>query len=433
MRIVYITQRLPFGSGETFIVPEVQALLDAGHEVLIAPRISRDPVIHDDVTDLLSRTRRLPGTVRLAIGAAAQFVRAPRRTLHAFWTLRHTRPLWRAILNARATAQGIWVGRMAKSWGADHIHAHWAYLTATLAMAASAVSGIPWSFTAHRYDLVRNNLLAHKLRSARFGRFISQETLAMGRSLVPPDAMARAILLHMGVVIPRRREWHPTQRARPIVLCPARFVPVKGHTYLLDSAARLKRRGFAFELWLAGDGPERSALARLIETLGLADSVRMLGLVPHAELLRLYEEQAVDCVVLPSLDLGGGEHEGISVALMEAMAHGVPTVATSTGGLPELLGRGAGILVPPADADALAGALERVLDSASLRSELARAGRRRIAEEFDVVTISRELVRRFAGTQPPDRRRERCPYPFPERRALAERRSARTILATDRA
>jgi glycosyltransferase involved in cell wall biosynthesis len=433
MRIVYITQRLPFGSGETFIVPEVQALLDAGHEVLIVPRISRDQIIHDDVTDLLPRTRRLPGTVRLAIGAAAQLVREPHRTQQAFWVLRHTRPRWRAILNARATAQGIWVGQVAKAWGADHIHAHWAYLTATLAMGASAVSGIPWSFTAHRYDLVRNNLLAHKLRSARFGRFISQETLAMGRSLVPSDAMARAILLHMGVVIPQHRESHPPRRARPIVLCPARFVPVKGHTYLLDSAALLKRRGVAFELWLAGDGPERKALSRRIETLGLADSVRMLGIVPHAELLRLYQEQAVDCVVLSSLDLGGGEHEGISVALMEAMAHGVPTVATRTGGLPELLGRGAGILVPPADADALAGALERVLDSASLRSELARAGRRRIAEEFDAAAISRELAQRFAGMPPPNRRRECHPYPFPERRVLAERRSPRAILATHRA
>ena len=53
-------------------------------------------------------------------------------------------------------------------------------------MSASAVSGIPWSFTAHRYDILRNNLLAEKLRSARFGRFISKETLAMVRSLVRP-------------------------------------------------------------------------------------------------------------------------------------------------------------------------------------------------------------------------------------------------------
>ena len=78
-------------------------------------------------------------------------------------------------------------------WGADHIHAHWAHLTATIAMGASAVSGIPWSFTAHRYDIFLNNLLTQKLRSARFGRFIAQDMLAEARPLVTPDALARAL------------------------------------------------------------------------------------------------------------------------------------------------------------------------------------------------------------------------------------------------
>lgn len=425
MKIIYITQRLPFGTGETFIVPEVDALLAAGHEVLIIPRVSREPVIHDDVGALVPRTRSLPGALAVARAVASQVAGEPRETLQAFWQLRCTQPRWRAILNAKATAQGIWVGRMAKAWGADHIHAHWSYLTATLAMSASAVSGIPWSFTAHRYDIVRNNLLAHKLRSARFGRFIGRETLALARTRVPRHAMTRAILLHMGVSLPPRPSGRTPTRATPIVLCPARFVPVKGHRYLLEAVARLKWKGVPFALWLAGDGPERKTLVRQIQRLGLGDDVRMLGTVPHAELLRLYRERAVDCVVLPSLDLGRGEHEGISVALIEAMAYGVPTLATRTGGLPELLDGGAGVLVPPADAVALAHALERLLSSASLRSDLAHAARQRVKQDFDVEAIARELVRRFAGVTPQDRRRERRPRRLPERRFSAERRSAR--------
>lgn len=399
MRIVYITQRLPFGTGETFIVPEVKELLAAGHELLIIPHISKDPVVHDDVDVLLAHTRALPRTVDIAAAVASAVAREPRRSLQAFWGLRHTRPRWRAPLNAMATAQGMWVGHIARAWHADHIHAHWAYLTATLAMAASTVSGIPWSFTAHRYDIVRNNLLAEKLRSARFGRFIAQETMALARSLVPPDAMARATVLHMGVSLPPAPVGEPPRRATPVVLCPARFVPVKGHRYLLDAAARLMARGIAFELWLAGDGTKSDTITQRVDRLGLGDRVRTLGIVPHAELLQLYRERQVDCVVLPSVDLGGGVHEGISVALIEAMAHGVPTIATRTGGLPELLDGGRGMLVPPADADALADALERVLGSATLRAELARAGRGRIEEEFDVVTIGRELARCFAGEQ----------------------------------
>jgi glycosyltransferase involved in cell wall biosynthesis len=397
MRILYVTQRLPFGTGETFIVPEVDALLAAGDEVLIIPRISSDPVVHDDVGPLLARTRALPGVLGVAAAVVSAVTRDPHRSFRAFWPLRHTRPRWRTLLNLLATAQGIWVGRVAKAWGADHIHAHWAYLTATLAMAASAVSGIPWSFTAHRYDIVRNNLLAEKLRSARFGRFIAQETLALARSLVPPDAMTRAMVLHMGVSLPPAPMGETPTRPVSVVLCPARLEPVKGHRHLLDAAARLLGRGIGFELWLAGDGPESEAIARRIDELGLRAHVRRVGTMPHAELLQLYRERRVDCVVLPSVDLGGGLHEGISVALIEAMAHGVPAIATRTGGLPELLDGGAGLLVPPGDAGALADALERVLGSATLRAELVYAGRRRVEEEFDVAAIARELARRFAG------------------------------------
>jgi colanic acid/amylovoran biosynthesis glycosyltransferase len=397
MRIVYLTQRLPYGEGETFIVPEVEALLAAGHELLIVPRSSNDPVVHDNVGGLMLRTRRLPRAPGIAAAMAGALIRRPRRTIGAFWSLRRTRPRRRALANAVATAQGVWLAGMARAWGADHIHAHWAHLTATLAMGASAVSGIPWSFTAHRYDVVLNNLLTEKLRSARFGRFIAQQTLAMARPLVAPDALARATVLHMGVSLPPAPVGKHPERATPAVLCPARLVPVKGHRYLIEAAALLVDRGMAFELWLAGDGPEADSIAGQIDRLGLSARVRRLGTVPHGELLRMYREREVDCVVLPSVDLGGGLHEGLSVALIEAMAYSVPVIATRTGGLPELLDGGAGVLIPPADPPALADALGRVLCSSAFRADLARAGRHRVEEEFDVVAIARELAGRFAG------------------------------------
>lgn len=402
MRIVYLTQRLPFGDGETFIVPEIEALLADGHELLIVPVLSDAALVHDDARPLLKRSRRLPSHVVVGAAVAAALIRQFPSTLRAFWRLRRTRPVRRMLSNILATTQGIWLAGIARSWRADHIHAHWAHLTATLAMAASAASGIPWSFTAHRYDVVLNNLLAEKLRSAQFGRFIARETLALASRLVPPNVLARAVVLPMGVAVPPSIPGK-SSRATPVVLCPARLVPVKGHRYLIEAAARLRSRGVAYELWLAGEGPERDAVARSIEELALSQQIRMLGTVPHAELLQLYRDGRIDCVVLSSLDLGGGLHEGISVALMEAMAHGVPVVATRSGGIPELLDGGAGLLVPPADAAALADALERVLGSVRLRTELGDSGRQRVEEGFNVVTIGRELARRFAGERTPAR------------------------------
>lgn len=400
MRILYLTQRLPFGKGEAFVIPEVEALLARGHEVLIVPRLSADPVVHDDVDALVRRTRVLPRPLGVVRAVVRMLVRRPLRTLRAFWRLRRTRPLRRAYSNTIATAQGTWVASLARAWGADHIHAHWAHLPATMAMAASALSGIPWSFTAHRHDVMLNNLLGDKLRSARFGRFIARRMLEHAQPLVGVDALARATVLHMGVPLPALPAGEPPVHATPVVLCPGRLVPVKGQRYLIEAAAMLRGRGVPFQLLLAGDGPDEEAIARQVEELGLGDCVRMPGMVPHAELLRLYRERAVDCVALPSLDLGEGVHEGISVALIEAMGYGVPVISTSTGGLAELLDGGAGLTVPPADASALAAALERLLTSRSLRLDLGQRGRRRVEEEFDVARVADELTRRFAEGVP---------------------------------
>jgi glycosyltransferase involved in cell wall biosynthesis len=400
MRILYVTQRLPFGDGEVFVVPEIEALIAAGHDVVIVPRGWGGPVPHHDARELLPRARRLPRAVGIARAVANSLGAAPGATAAAFWALRRTRPRRRALANARAAAEGLWVARLAQEWRADHIHAHWAHLTATVAMVASTRAGIPWSFTAHRYDVVLNNLLTEKLRSARFGRFIAREMLATAGRLVPPDALHRAVVLHMGVALPPTPGPDLTARLTPVVLCPARLVAVKGHHCLIEAAALLARRGVAFELWLAGEGPERASIERRVAGLGLARAVRLLGTVPHDDLIRLYRERRADCVVLPSLDLGHGLHEGLSVALVEAMAHGIPAIGTRTGGLPELLGGGAGVLVEPGDASTLADALGDVLSSASLRARLATAGRRRVEEEYDAAAIARRLAQWFGGEVP---------------------------------
>jgi colanic acid/amylovoran biosynthesis glycosyltransferase len=109
-----------------------------------------------------------------------------------------------------------------------------------------------------------------------------------------------------------------------------------------------------------------------------------------------------DAVVLPSVITETGELEGIPVALIEALALGLSAVGTDAGGTPELLADGAGILVPPADAGALAQALARLGEEPELRAELGRAGRARVEERFDVDRVASELAARFrecGGTQ----------------------------------
>jgi glycosyltransferase involved in cell wall biosynthesis len=124
--------------------------------------------------------------------------------------------------------------------------------------------------------------------------------------------------------------------------------------------------------------------------------VRLLGVISHARLLDDLRAHRWDAAVLPSIVTDDAD-EGIPVALMEAMASGLPVLSTRTGAIPELLDGGAGLLVAGGDAKAFADGLERLAGDSELRALLAVRGRRRVEREFDVVQIASTLVRSFAG------------------------------------
>ena len=151
----------------------------------------------------------------------------------------------------------------------------------------------------------------------------------------------------------------------PLVLTPARLNEQKGHSVLLEAIAQVPGARFV----LAGDGPEREVLESLTARLGIADRVLFLG--RRSDIPQLLA--ACDVFALPSL------YEGSSLAVLEAMAAGIPIVSSAIGGTDELLDDGrSGLLVPPGDPAALAAALNRVIGDPELRRDLATAARERL-------------------------------------------------------
>jgi colanic acid/amylovoran biosynthesis glycosyltransferase len=390
VRILYVTARLPHGTDEAFIIPEIRQLVRGGHEVLVVPRSPRGVILHG--SELLNQSHReaifSPGVLK---SAAMTALAAPRRTVEAIRPLLASRSFAVAIKNLAVVPKALWLADLAVRWNADHIHCHWLGTTATMAMLASARSRVPWSLTAHRWDIVENNLLAAKAGSASFVRFISQDGLRMARSIGMGQS-GNARVLHMGVAVPPAVD----RRAGPgrVVLCPARLVEVKGHRYLLKAWHILQQRGVRGELWLAGSGDLRPQLEALCGTLGLGNSVRFLGAIKHSELLKMYEDGAVSAVVLASVDLGDGHHEGIPVALIEAMSYAIPVVATAAGGTPELVTPRTGLLVPPADPEALADAIESVFEDDG-NEQLGHAGRERVIRDFNIARVASLLASEF--------------------------------------
>jgi len=160
---------------------------------------------------------------------------------------------------------------------------------------------------------------------------------------------------------------------RPLVGIVARFAPVKNHALLLDAFARVVAAGDPpADLVLIGEGDLRPALEAQADLLGIAGRVHFAGLA--ADPAPWYRD--LDAFVLSS------DSEATSISILEAMATGLPVVATAVGGTPDLLGDGAGVLVPARDPAALGDALRVVLADAGRRRTLGEAARARAVARY---------------------------------------------------
>src|SRR2546421_10453076 len=153
-------------------------------------------------------------------------------------------------------------------------------------------------------------------------------------------------------------------------------VPMKGLAPLLEAVAKLRTERDDAHLVVIGKPKGKSAIPALIDRLGLDGAVRFVHGVTTDRIVELYAEAEVAAV--PSL------YEGFSLPAVEAMACGVPIVATTGGALPEVIGRDGetGLLVQPGDTSALAAALGRALDDPALRERVGAAGRARVLDRF---------------------------------------------------
>ncbi len=168
--------------------------------------------------------------------------------------------------------------------------------------------------------------------------------------------------------------------SRPVVLYAGRLRTRKAVAVLIEAFARLERPPAA-RLVIAGDGEQRPALEAQAAAAGLAEAVEFAGAVPHHAMAALYRRADVFC--LPSL------YEGFPLAILEAMAAGLPVIASRVAGNPEAVEHGAsGLLVEPEDAAGLAAALGELLADPDRRRQMGEAARLRVEREFSIERVS---------------------------------------------
>lgn len=175
-----------------------------------------------------------------------------------------------------------------------------------------------------------------------------------------------------------------------LLIVPSRYVHEKGHRYFVEAFETLMMDRPKLRALFVGDGPLHKDIEELVRSKGLADRIHVHGAAAHADLMELIAASSV--VVLPST------HEGFGLAAAEGMALSKPVVATSVGGIPLLIRDDeTGLLVPPADAKALAAAIERLLRDPALRQRLGERASKHIEENFAPPIIASHLASHYAA------------------------------------
>ena len=383
-RIAYLLHRFP-AITDTFIKREIRSLQKAGTEVQVISVWTPDKT--ETTAEILAEwaadtkfilPRSSFSTLRILF---AWMNHSPRRV---FTTLRlalsTSRPGWRGFTyQTFYFAEALLAADILRRDAVDHVHNHIGDQSGTVTMLAAKLAGIGYSITFHGWPVffdAEYSRIKEKVLAAEFTRSISYFCRSQLMMFSGREDPASFKIVHCGLNI-EKYDYRPPRERVARLFCAARLSPEKGQTFIIEALKILHQRGYPLELRLAGDGPSRARLKSLSEERQIAEYVNFLGNLTEDQVIS--ELQASDLFMLSSFV------EGVPVSAMEAMAVGVPVIATNVGGTGELVEDGrTGVLVRPSDPKALADAVARLIEDYPLRLHIARFGRQRVLEEFDV-------------------------------------------------
>jgi glycosyltransferase involved in cell wall biosynthesis len=387
MRVGYLLSKYPAVS-HTFFLKEILGMRQRGFQIQVAS-VNLSDRSHQDLSSIEKiesantfyiKGRSVPAAVLQVLGIALRHPRVALRGLAYAIRLGN----WGLKTQAYACfylAEALLVGNWMRRHGLQRLHVHFGGPVASVGLMTAKAWQIPLSLTLHGPDEFFDqdaSYLAQKIETADFVICISDFCRSQVMRIAPAVDESRLEVARLGVEI---ANLHPRQldsRSGPLrLVCTGRMVAAKGHRILIHAVAAMIASDFAVSLTLIGDGPERPALEALAAKLGISSHIRFLGSMTHQATLD--EVALADVFVLASFA------EGLPVALMEAMALSVPCVSTPIAAIPELIQDGRnGLLVPPANTQALQSALEKLAQNPELRRQLGVAARATAESQYDL-------------------------------------------------
>jgi colanic acid/amylovoran biosynthesis glycosyltransferase len=282
--------------------------------------------------------------------------------------------------------QGASVARECERRGIHHLHAQFGQAPATIAWFASEMMNFvekrraTWSFTIHGFQDFVDETIARldlKAASASFVVCVSDFTRSQLYRLVHPSLWDRVRVVRCGIDLSlfQQRKKRPRSRI-PKLISVGRLSTEKGQVVLLRACRLLADRGRMVQLTLIGNGPLESLIRSEVAAEKMETYVELTGELPPEAVRDRLEDSDVFCLTSFA--------EGLPISIMEAMAVGVPVIASSIAGIPELVvNEETGLLVPPGNVEALADAIEKMLSDTKLRDAMVAAGRKHVEDRYE--------------------------------------------------
>lgn len=379
-RIAYLANIFP-SPVEPYVMDEIRELRRAGAVVTPCSARRPGPELSTELKEWATETVYMrPVRVGLLLRAGWlcvwKFPQLKEFFARALIQKRASERRARALLH---TLLGVYCALLFETRRIEHIHVHHGYFGSWIAMVAARVLRIPFSLTLHGSDvLIHATYLDIKLRRCQFcvtvSEFNRRHILENCAEVDPKKILVRRMGVDCGVPGPQVRA--ESENAPLTVLAVGRLHAVKDHAFLVRACHLLKSRGLRFICCIAGDGPERASLERLMRDLQVEREIRLLGHLARDEIDDQYEK--ADLVVLTS------RSEGIPLVLMEAMAREKVVLAPAITGIPELVLDGVtGFLYEPGSLDDFTTRVELISRARSALGALRRAAREHVRQHFN--------------------------------------------------
>lgn len=382
-KIGYVLKVYPRFS-ETFIVTEILAREANGEQLdIFALRPTSDARFHPELARIRANVHWVP---RPQLGTG--FWEELAKSLHHPELGNRVQQTLSQFVNLPfdEVAQGLALARMAYDQGITHLHAHFASLPGRIAYVASTITGIPFTVTTHAKDIFHNSVDIDWLRRVCGA---AQRVIAISKynerflTTVLEGTGANIQLCYNALELDRFPYRPPLPLTGTLrVAAVGRLVPKKGFDHLISAIGVLRDEGWDVQLSIGGAGELQDTLQEQIDALGLSEHVCLLGPINQSEVRELIARSHV--FVAPCIPTADGNIDGLPTVVLEAMASGIPVIATAVTGLPEVIRDGeTGVLLEPGDIDGLIAALQQFATGNVDATKLTTNARALIEKHFD--------------------------------------------------